>query len=61
MEGQEGSAGTSYAFVSACESFTDAGMLALWNPRPFADIVDYDSWERQLYADDDILRYVREA
>jgi len=61
MEGQEGSAGTSYAFVSAFVSFTDAGMLALWSPRPFADIVDYDSWERQLCADDDILRHVRDG
>jgi hypothetical protein len=57
MEGQEGSAGTSYAFMS----FTDAGMLALWNPRRFADIVDYESWERQLYDDDDILRHVRDG
>jgi len=54
MEGQEGSAGTSM-------SFTDAGMLALWNPRRFADIVDYESWERQLYDDDDILRHVRDG
>ena len=57
MEGQEGSAGTSYAFMS----FTDAGMLALWNPRRFADIVGYESWERQLYDDDDILRHVRDG
>jgi hypothetical protein len=57
MEGQEGSAGTSYAFMS----FTDAGMLALWNPRRFADIVDYESWERQLYDNDDILRHVRDG
>jgi hypothetical protein len=35
-------------------------MLALWNPRRFADIVDYEIWERQLY-DDDILRHVRDC
>jgi hypothetical protein len=36
-------------------------MLALWNPRRFADITDYESWDRQLYDDNDILRHVRDG
>jgi hypothetical protein len=46
---------TSRSFVVS----TDAGMLAVWNPKQFTSIVDYDSWERELLEDKDILRRVR--
>lgn len=38
---------------------TDAGMLALWDPRRFTDIVDYDTWEPQLCEDEDVERHIR--
>src|SRR6266581_4172822 len=40
---------------------TDAGMLAVWNPKRFPTIFDYDSWERELYDNKDILRHIREG
>jgi hypothetical protein len=48
---------TSRTFVVS----TDAGMLAVWNPRQFATIVDYDTWERELLEDKNILRHVRDG
>jgi hypothetical protein len=38
---------------------TDAGMCALWNPKCFATIVDYDTWEDALLDDQDLLRHVQ--
>ena len=37
---------------------TDAGMHCLWRPAAFADVRDYDAWERQLGEDADILRHI---
>ena len=37
---------------------TGAGMLALWNPRRFAAIVDYESWEALLLKDEDLRRHI---
>jgi hypothetical protein len=48
---------TSRTFVVS----TDAGMLAAWNPKQFATVVDYDTWERELLEDKDILRHVRDG
>ncbi|MGW3210086.1 hypothetical protein [Streptomyces sp. NPDC001135] len=38
---------------------TDAGMLALWSPAAFSDVVDYETWEPQLLEDEDQLRHIR--
>lgn len=38
---------------------TDAGMLALWDPKRFTGIVDYDTWDAQLGEDEDIERHIR--
>ncbi|MFF3415364.1 hypothetical protein ACFYW9_11770 [Streptomyces sp. NPDC002698] len=38
---------------------TDAGMLALWDPRRFTGIVDYDTWDPQLGEDEDVERHIR--
>ncbi|MER5401237.1 hypothetical protein [Streptomyces sp. NPDC002599] len=38
---------------------TDAGMLALWDPRCFTGIVDYDTWDPQLGEDEDVERHIR--
>src|SRR5215218_2852336 len=43
----------------SCTAMTDAGMCALWNPQRFTTIVDYDTWARELSADDAILRHLR--
>ena len=37
---------------------TDAGMHCLWRPSAFASVRDYDTWERQLGKDVDILRHI---
>ena len=37
---------------------TDSGMLCVWDAQPFAGISDYDSWERELCEDADILRHL---
>lgn len=37
---------------------SDSGMLALWDAEPFADVVDYESWEPELCLDEDIQRHV---
>jgi hypothetical protein len=37
---------------------TDSGMLCVWDPRPFAGISDYDSWEKELCEDADLLRHL---
>jgi hypothetical protein len=33
-------------------------MLCLWRPAAFASVVDYDSWDRELCEDADILRHI---
>ncbi|MFG2723825.1 hypothetical protein [Streptomyces canus] len=38
---------------------TDAGMLVLWDPQSFTDIVDYDTWDPQLGEDEDVERHIR--
>lgn len=38
---------------------TDAGMLCLWDPSAFANIVDYDHWESELCEDADIVRHIK--
>jgi hypothetical protein len=38
---------------------TDSGMLCVWNPDPFASVVDYDTWEPELCEDEDILRHIK--
>lgn len=38
---------------------TDAGMCALWNPKRFATVVDYNTWEAALLDDDDIVRHIQ--
>ncbi len=43
----------------SCSAWTGAGMCALWNPTRFAGIVDCNTWERELRAEDDLLRHVR--
>lgn len=37
---------------------TDSGMLCVWDAQPFAGITEYDSWEKELCEDVDILRHV---
>jgi hypothetical protein len=37
---------------------TDSGMLCVWDAQPFAGITDYDSWEKELCEDEDILRHI---
>ncbi|MDQ0762388.1 hypothetical protein [Streptomyces canus] len=38
---------------------TDAGMLALWDPQSFTDIVDHDTWDLQLGEDEGVERHIR--
>src|SRR5215471_126490 len=38
---------------------TDAGMLCLWYPSAFAEIVDYNTWEPELCEDADIVRHIK--
>jgi hypothetical protein len=37
---------------------TDSGMLAIWQPEHFKCITDFESWERELLQDDDIIRHI---
>lgn len=37
---------------------TDSGMHGLWRPSAFAAVHDYDSWERELFEDEDIARHI---
>ena len=37
---------------------TDSGMLAIWSKERFHGITDYDSWERELLEDADIIRRI---
>lgn len=37
---------------------TDSGMLCVWNADHFSHITDYDSWEKELCEDTDILRHI---
>jgi len=36
-------------------------MVAVWQPEQFHDIVDYDSWERELLEDSDISRHIQQG
>lgn len=38
---------------------TDSGMLCLWDAQSFAGISDYDTWEKELCEDEDILRHLQ--
>jgi hypothetical protein len=38
---------------------TDSGMLCVWDAKPFAAITDYDSWEKELCEDEDIMRHLQ--
>jgi hypothetical protein len=38
---------------------TDAGMVALWDPQCFLDIVDYETWDVQLGEDEVVERHIR--
>ena len=38
---------------------TDSGMLVIWRRDSFREVVDYDSWERELLDDSDIERHIR--
>jgi hypothetical protein len=38
--------------------FTDAGMLALWDTTRFSGVVDYDSWEVELLAAEDLAGHI---
>ena len=37
---------------------TDAGMLALWAPEPFAGVTDHETWAAELSGDDDLTRHI---
>jgi hypothetical protein len=37
---------------------TDAGMLALWAPEPFAGVTDEDTWDAELLEDEDLTRHI---
>jgi hypothetical protein len=37
---------------------TDAGMLALWAPEPFAGVTGHDAWEAELLEDEDLTRHI---
>jgi len=38
---------------------TGSGIHCLWNPSYFSSITDYDSWEKELLEDEDILRSIK--
>ena len=38
---------------------TDSGMLCVWDAQPFSGITDYDSWEKELCEDEDIIRHIQ--
>ena len=38
---------------------TDSGMLCVWDAQTFAGITDYDSWEKELCEDEDIMRHLQ--
>ncbi|GAA3338346.1 hypothetical protein GCM10020358_18120 [Amorphoplanes nipponensis] len=40
---------------------TDAGMAGLWSPASFAHVVDYDTGESALPADEDIARHIADG
>jgi hypothetical protein len=37
---------------------TDSGMHCIWDPFYFSNISDYDSWEKNLLEDEDILQHI---
>jgi hypothetical protein len=37
---------------------TDSGMCLIWNPRSFAGITDFESWERELFEEGDLQRHI---
>lgn len=38
---------------------TDSGMLCIWNYENFKHVHDYDSWDKELCEDSDILRNIK--
>lgn len=38
---------------------TDAGMLVMWDPQRFEDVVDYHTWEDELLEDEDIVGHIQ--
>jgi hypothetical protein len=40
---------------------TDCGMLALWQPEQFRNVVDYVTWEPELLEDADIFRHIQQG
>ena len=38
---------------------TDSGMLCVWDAESFASISDYESWDKELCEDNDILRHIQ--
>jgi len=38
---------------------TDSGMLCIWNYESFKYVNDYDSWDKELCEDDDILKNIK--
>ncbi|MBN2652577.1 MAG: hypothetical protein JXR63_09345 [Spirochaetales bacterium] len=41
--------------------FTDSGMLCLFNYANFTHVVDYDSWDKELCEDKDIIRHIEQG
>ena len=37
---------------------TDAGMLGLWSPTSFREVIDYETWEDALLEDEDVSRHI---
>lgn len=40
---------------------TDSGMVAIWQPEQFHNVVNYDTWESELLEDADIARHIRQG
>lgn len=41
--------------------WTDSGMLCLWQAAAFQGVHDYDSWEKELLEDPDIIRHIKQG
>jgi len=44
--------------TSRADLATDSGMLCLWDSAAFAHVTDYDSWDKELCEDADIVRHI---
>jgi hypothetical protein len=40
---------------------TNSGMLALWDPKHFAGIASYETWEAEMLEEDDIARHIEQG